>query len=156
METTHTTTFMPRCVPTWEWAVPRPITLDVAHTEQMAMHLKALADPSRLRMVALLAQQREPLCVCDITNQFEQQQPTISHHLRLLREAGFVDCENGEFAPIIGQLRQERMRIRWFGSLDDHATFFTIIHRHPSMNWGKHDLPMRDAAGTCRGRAFNP
>ncbi|MBA3822363.1 MAG: helix-turn-helix transcriptional regulator [Ktedonobacterales bacterium] len=44
-------------------------------------------------MLSLLAQQTEPLCVCDITAQFDQHQPTISHHLRLLREARFVDCE---------------------------------------------------------------
>lgn len=44
-------------------------------------------------MLDLLAQQSEPLCVCDITDQFEQNQPTISHHLKLLREAGLIDCE---------------------------------------------------------------
>ncbi len=54
--------------------------------------LKALADPHRLRMLSLLAAQpaAEPLCVCDIEASFDLSQPTISHHLRVLREAGLV------------------------------------------------------------------
>ena len=59
----------------------------------LAEQMKALSDATRLRMLHLLAQQHEPICVCDITAQFDQHQPTISHHLRLLREAGLVDCE---------------------------------------------------------------
>lgn len=59
----------------------------------LADTLKALADPTRLRMLDLLAQQTTSLCVCDITAQFAQQQPTISHHLRILREAQLADCE---------------------------------------------------------------
>jgi ArsR family transcriptional regulator len=57
-----------------------------------AVVLKALADPHRLRMVSLLAAQpeHEPLCVCDIEASFDLSQPTISHHLRVLREAGLV------------------------------------------------------------------
>lgn len=62
-------------------------------TEALAERLKALADPTRLRMLALLAEHTEPLCVCEITPLFELHQPTISHHLRLLREAGLADCE---------------------------------------------------------------
>ncbi|HZC07594.1 MAG TPA: metalloregulator ArsR/SmtB family transcription factor [Ktedonobacterales bacterium] len=62
-------------------------------TQTLAIRLKALADPTRLRMLDLLAQQAEPLCVCDMTDQFEQNQPTISHHLKLLRTAGLIDCE---------------------------------------------------------------
>jgi ArsR family transcriptional regulator len=59
----------------------------------LAERLRALADPTRLRMLDLLAQQSVPLCVCEITDQFAQQQPTISHHLRLLREAGLISME---------------------------------------------------------------
>jgi ArsR family transcriptional regulator, arsenate/arsenite/antimonite-responsive transcriptional repressor len=65
-------------------------TLDPARTETLADRLKALADPTRLRMLDLLAAQAHPICVCDITSQFPQNQPTISHHLRILREAGFI------------------------------------------------------------------
>ncbi|HEV8192460.1 MAG TPA: metalloregulator ArsR/SmtB family transcription factor [Ktedonobacterales bacterium] len=62
-------------------------------TAALAERLKALADPTRLRMLALLAEHASPLCVCEITPLFDLHQPTISHHLRLLREAGLADCE---------------------------------------------------------------
>lgn len=68
-------------------------SLSEMRTSALAAQLKALADPSRLRMLDLLVQQPEPLCVCDLTAQFTQNQPTISHHLRILREAGLIDTE---------------------------------------------------------------
>lgn len=71
----------------------RPPRLGQVQTEELAEHLKAVADPTRLRMLDLLAQQDQPLCVCDITPQFSQNQPTISHHLKLLRDAGLIDTE---------------------------------------------------------------
>ena len=54
--------------------------------------LKALADPQRLRMLALIAAQpvEQPLCVCEIEEGFDLTQGTVSHHLRVLREAGLV------------------------------------------------------------------
>jgi ArsR family transcriptional regulator len=55
--------------------------------------LAALADPTRLQIVELLACQEEPLCVCDIQGHFTLGQPTISHHLRVLREAQLVTWE---------------------------------------------------------------
>lgn len=68
-------------------------SLDAAQTTALAVRLKALADPTRLRMLDLLAQQPQPLCVCNITSQFELHQPTISHHLRILREAQLINGE---------------------------------------------------------------
>jgi ArsR family transcriptional regulator, arsenate/arsenite/antimonite-responsive transcriptional repressor len=68
-------------------------SLDAPQTAVLADRLKALADPTRLRMLDLLAQQGQPLCVCDITSQFDLHQPTISHHLRILREAGLISGE---------------------------------------------------------------
>lgn len=62
-------------------------------TDSLAGRLKAVADPTRLRILDLLAQQHEPICVCDITPLFDQNQPTISHHLKLLRGAGLIDTE---------------------------------------------------------------
>jgi ArsR family transcriptional regulator len=44
-------------------------------------------------MLDLLVQQSEALCVCDLTALFPQNQPTISHHLKLLRQAGLIDTE---------------------------------------------------------------
>jgi ArsR family transcriptional regulator len=55
--------------------------------------LKALADPVRLRLMSIIASAGAEICVCDITGHFEVSAPTISHHLRVLREAGLVDCE---------------------------------------------------------------
>jgi ArsR family transcriptional regulator len=54
--------------------------------------LKALADPHRLRILALIAAQPAdaPLCACDVEAAFELSQPTISHHLKVLREAGLI------------------------------------------------------------------
>src|SRR5919202_5879089 len=71
--------------------VPPRLTLE--QTADLADRLKLLGDPTRLRLLDLLAQQPEPLCVCDITPQFEQNQPTISHHLKLLKDAGLIDTE---------------------------------------------------------------
>ncbi|MEO8286027.1 MAG: metalloregulator ArsR/SmtB family transcription factor [Chloroflexota bacterium] len=55
--------------------------------------LSALADPTRLGIVTMLSGLDEPLCVCDIVTQFDLGQPTISHHLKVLREVGLVGCE---------------------------------------------------------------
>lgn len=68
-------------------------TLDTPRSIALAERLKALADPTRLRMLDLLTQQTEPLCVCEITAEFDLRQPTISHHIRILREAGLISGE---------------------------------------------------------------
>jgi ArsR family transcriptional regulator len=61
---------------------------------EMAQVLKALADPVRLRLVSLIgAHQGGEMCVCELTTGFELTQPTISHHLKVLREAGIIDSE---------------------------------------------------------------
>ena len=52
--------------------------------------LSALADNTRLGIVEMLARLDEPLCVCDIVSGFDLGQPTISHHLKVLRDAGLV------------------------------------------------------------------
>ena len=54
---------------------------------------KALADETRLEMLGLMAAARAELCVCDIESHFELSQPTISHHLKVLREARLVTSE---------------------------------------------------------------
>jgi ArsR family transcriptional regulator len=58
----------------------------------VAERFRALADPTRVRMLNLLIRNPE-LCVCDLNANFELSQPTISHHLGLLRKAGLVDSE---------------------------------------------------------------
>jgi ArsR family transcriptional regulator, arsenate/arsenite/antimonite-responsive transcriptional repressor len=53
--------------------------------------LKALADPTRLRILSLLSRHEGEICVFEIVECFSLEQTTISHHLRLLREAGLVE-----------------------------------------------------------------
>jgi ArsR family transcriptional regulator len=60
--------------------------------ETVANLLKALSDPIRLRLMSMIAAADEA-CVCDLTAPFDVSQPTISHHLKVLREAGLVDSE---------------------------------------------------------------
>jgi ArsR family transcriptional regulator len=66
--------------------------LGEAQAAAYAAVLKALADPHRLRMLALIAAQpaEAPLCACDVESAFDLSQPTISHHLKVLREAGLI------------------------------------------------------------------
>ena len=59
--------------------------------EELAARFKALADPTRVAIVNRLAAAPE-VCVCDLTASFNLSQPTISHHLRILREAGLVEA----------------------------------------------------------------
>lgn len=58
----------------------------------VAERFKALADPTRVRMLNLLVRNPE-LCVCDMQTNFDLKQPTISHHLSVLKKAGLVVCE---------------------------------------------------------------
>jgi len=60
----------------------------------LAQVFKALGDPVRIRLVSLIgAHQGGEVCVCDLTIAFELTQPTISHHLKVLRQAGIIDSE---------------------------------------------------------------
>jgi ArsR family transcriptional regulator len=60
----------------------------------LAQVFKALGDPVRLRLVSLIgARAGGEVCVCDLTSAFDLSQPTISHHLKVLREAGLIDSE---------------------------------------------------------------
>ncbi len=72
--------------------------VDQALTEQAAADLakgfKALGDPVRLRLLSLIAVRAgTEVCVCDMTGAFDVSGPTISHHLKVLREAGLIDCQ---------------------------------------------------------------
>lgn len=72
---------------------PRPGPLRSRGTKPFAKLFRALGDETRLEMVGLLAAEGKELCVCEIESHFELSQPTVSHHLRLLREAGIVISE---------------------------------------------------------------
>jgi ArsR family transcriptional regulator len=64
--------------------------LDYAALVAAGKSLEALADPIRLGIVELLSR-HDRMCVCDIVTAFPVEQPTVSHHLKVLREAGLVD-----------------------------------------------------------------
>jgi ArsR family transcriptional regulator len=70
---------------------PDVAPLSDASRKELAARFKALADPTRVAIVNRLAATDE-CCVCDLTGAFELSQPTISHHLKLLREAGLVEA----------------------------------------------------------------
>jgi ArsR family transcriptional regulator len=61
--------------------------------ERMAAVAKALGDPIRLQLVDVLRKHAGKVCVCELTPLFDVGQPTVSHHLRVLRAAGIVDSE---------------------------------------------------------------
>ena len=72
-----------------------PLTRDPLSAEQaerIVPLVKALADPVRLRLLSLVASHADgEACVCDLNDAFELSQPTISHHLKLLHDAGLLD-----------------------------------------------------------------
>ncbi|MDQ0405170.1 metalloregulator ArsR/SmtB family transcription factor [Streptomyces sp. NBC_01723] len=68
--------------------------LDEDQALEPAKVFKALGDPVRLRLLSIIASRAGgEVCVCDLTPAFDLSQPTISHHLKLLRQAGLIDCE---------------------------------------------------------------
>jgi ArsR family transcriptional regulator, arsenate/arsenite/antimonite-responsive transcriptional repressor len=69
-----------------------PMSQEVA--EDLAPMFKAVADPMRLRLLSLIAcHEGGETCVCDLTAAFDVTAPTISYHLRILREAGLIESE---------------------------------------------------------------
>jgi ArsR family transcriptional regulator, arsenate/arsenite/antimonite-responsive transcriptional repressor len=73
---------------------------------------KALGDPTRYEIFRLITAQPESICVCHITDRFDVSQPTISHHLKVLREAGLITVSRqGVWAYYAADLRGiERLR----------------------------------------------
>jgi len=69
-----------------------PLSAEAA--ERIAPLVKAIADPVRLRLLSLVASHADgEACVCDLNDAFDLSQPTISHHLKLLHEAGLLERE---------------------------------------------------------------
>jgi ArsR family transcriptional regulator, arsenate/arsenite/antimonite-responsive transcriptional repressor len=68
--------------------------LDAAEADELAPLFKAIGDPVRLRLLSLIAcHAGGEACVCDLTGAFELTAPTISHHLKVLKQAGLIDSE---------------------------------------------------------------
>ncbi len=77
----------PCCVP-----VAEP-DIDRAGAERIALLAKALGDPIRVQLVDVLRKHAGEVCVCELVPLFDLSQPTVSHHLKVLREAGIVASE---------------------------------------------------------------
>ncbi len=68
--------------------------LTAVEAAPLALRFKALGDPARLRLLSLIAAHESGrACVCDLTEPLGLSQPTVSHHLKVLREAGLVTSE---------------------------------------------------------------
>ena len=67
--------------------------VDSAGAGRMAKVAKALGDPIRLQLVDVLRRHPGKVCVCELTPLFDVGQPTVSHHLKVLRDAGIVASE---------------------------------------------------------------
>lgn len=79
--------------------LPPTLRLAVDDAEELAAMFKALGHPVRLQIVDLLSRYAGQACVCDIESQFDLSQPTISHHLKILRQTGLVSAEQrGQWA----------------------------------------------------------
>ena len=67
--------------------------IERTHAERMAKVAKALGDPIRMQLVDVLRKHAGKVCVCELVPLFDLSQPTVSHHLKKLREAGIVGSE---------------------------------------------------------------
>ena len=68
-------------------------SLSAAEAEATARLFKTLADPHRVRIINLLATSPDPVCVCEFTGPLQLSQPTVSHHLKKLVQAGLLERE---------------------------------------------------------------
>lgn len=96
-----------------------PLTVDVIGADDasvLAARFKAIADPVRLQILSRLAASPDGVCVCDFVDDLDRSQPTISHHLKVLGDAGLVT-------------REQRGKWAWFhivaAELDTLADFLT-------------------------------
>lgn len=70
------------------------LRMSVSEAAEVAQMFKAISHPVRLQIVDLLSRYGGQVCVCDIEAQFELSQPTISHHLKILRQAQWLESEH--------------------------------------------------------------
>ena len=67
--------------------------LTTEEAQALSDDLQILAHPVRLQILSIIARNEGHICVCDLEGALPVKQPTISHHLKLLRDAGLIDCE---------------------------------------------------------------
>lgn len=93
--------------------------LGAERAAELASVFKAMGDPVRLRLLSMIASHRAgEACVCELTGVFDLSGPTISHHLKVLREAGLI---SGERRGTWVYYRVERERLRQVSALLDLA-----------------------------------
>ena len=105
--------------------------MDVVSAERLAGVLKALAEPTRLRLVSLVAAgQGGQACVCDLTDPVGLTQPTVSHHLKILVDAGILE-------------REQRGKWAHFslvpGAMEAAAGMLTAVGVRPGSGRGRRD-----------------
>ncbi len=93
-----------------------PTPLPAAERERLVAAFKALAEPTRLDVFRLIAAQAAPVCACDVVDRFAVSQPTVSHHLKVLREAGLITVSRRGVWAYYGADRRGLARLR--GALD--------------------------------------
>lgn len=106
------------CCPTDGESPTRSHAVELPQIHQLAERTRALADETRLTILWLLLHHPQPLCVCHLVERVAVGQPTVSHHLRILRDIGLVSVERrGTWAyyratPLAGMLLQALLQIR--------------------------------------------
>ena len=75
------------------WIEVLPARLSAEAAQQFSDDLQILVHPIRMHILDILGRSAGQVCVCDLEAALPVKQPTVSHHLRLLREAGLIDCE---------------------------------------------------------------
>ena len=91
--------------------------IERAGAERMASVAKALGDPIRMQLVDVLRKHAGKVCVCELVPLFDLSQPTVSHHLKVLREAGIVGSERkGLWAYYYVDLDSLRELSTWLGA----------------------------------------
>jgi len=94
-------------------------SLDAAAAEDLARTLKALSDPARLRLISMVAaHDGREACVCDLVEPLGLSQPTVSHHLKVLVDAGFLTREKRGVWAYYGLVP---------GALDSVSEFFATV-----------------------------
>ena len=91
---------------------PTPPALPQDRAERLADLFKAAGDPTRLQMLHMLQASADPICVCDFTQAFGVSQPTVSHHLGKLRDAGLVTAERHGIWPYYSLRRDLPAEVR--------------------------------------------
>lgn len=109
--------------------LPGDRRLPPSQAKRLAHDLRLLGDPVRLQILDLLASRPGEVCVCDLVANLPVRQPTISHHLRLLRRAGLVTVQRrglwAHYTLVRPALEERRRRLR------DYLDNLTVIGAVP-------------------------